>query len=122
MSDPVAVKHMLGNRTQIPDDAQPGHANQEVIGHVDFPPEKTLARGNGIVMMVVVPAFTERNQRQKCVVAAGVGRIISSGAVHVIQGVDRHGSVQQYRGGNKKPPDKHLHSVRTQLRCKTCEQ
>ena len=102
MSDPVAVKHMLGNRTQIPDDAQPGHANQEVIGHVDFPPEKTLAGGNGIVVMVVVPAFSESQKRGEHVVAALVGGVESLLTPHVGQRVDQKGIVPEQNGAQEK--------------------
>ncbi len=57
----------------------------EVIGHVKFPPEKSLAGGNGIVMVIVVPAFTQGNQRQQRVVAAGIPCVISAPAVHVVK-------------------------------------
>src|SRR5262249_47965390 len=46
-----------GNFAQVPDDAEPGHDFQRVVGYVNLPPEKSLARGSHKVVMVVVPAF-----------------------------------------------------------------
>ncbi len=47
--------------------------------------KKPLAGGNGKVMMIVVPPFTQCNQSEQCIVAAGVGRVISPAAVHMVQ-------------------------------------
>jgi len=56
------------------------------------------------VMMIVMPAFTQGDQCQQWIVAAGVRRVISATAEHVVQRIDRYGRVQQYCGGDEKPP------------------
>ena len=85
MSDPVAVKHMLGNGTQVFNDTEPGQEHQKVIGYVNFPPEKTLAGGNSKMMMIIVPPFTQCYQGKQRIVAAGVGGIITPAAVYMVK-------------------------------------
>ena len=63
---------VLGHRPQVPDDAQPGHGPEQVVGDVDLPPEKPLAGGDGIVVVVVVPPLAQGDEGQGEVVAAGV--------------------------------------------------
>src|ERR1700736_3540465 len=65
-------EHVGGDFAEVPDDTAPGKNLQGVVGDVDFPPEKTLAGGGHEVMVVVVPAFAEGQQRQEPVVLAGV--------------------------------------------------
>src|SRR5438132_11232314 len=69
---------MSGNFAQIPDDAEPGHDFQRVIGDVNLPPEKALARRSHKVMMVVVPSFSEGEQRQQPIVTAGVRGFVAA--------------------------------------------
>ena len=57
------------------------------------------------MVVIVVSAFNQRNQGQQWIVAAGIPCIISSAAEHVVQRVDRHRGMQQYRGGDEKAPD-----------------
>src|SRR5258708_28728020 len=61
--EPVLSEQMHWHFAQVPDDAEPGEDLQRVIGDVNLPPEETLARRSHAVMMVVVPAFAERQQR-----------------------------------------------------------
>ena len=63
---------------QIPDDAEPGENLQGVVGDIDFPPIEALARRSHKVMMVVVPAFAEREQGEEPVVAAGVRGLVTT--------------------------------------------
>jgi len=58
----VLGQKMCGHFTEIPDDAEPGHDFQRVVGDVDLPPEETLARGSHEVVMIIVPAFAKRKQ------------------------------------------------------------
>ena len=58
------VDNMLGNRAKVPDNAEPGHQHQQIIRDVDLPPVKTLAGGDRVVVVVVVPTFPERYERQ----------------------------------------------------------
>ena len=81
----VAIKPVLGYRPQVPDDAQPGHKNQKIVGNVYFPPEESLAGGDCVVMMIVVPAFPQCNHGQNSIVAAGVRRLVTAASDHVIK-------------------------------------
>jgi len=53
----IAVSHHLGNRPQVPHDAQPGEEHEHEVSDIDLPPEETLSSGNRIVVVVVVPPF-----------------------------------------------------------------
>jgi len=55
-------QQMHGHFAQVPDDAEPREDLQGVVGDVDLPPEEALARRGHEVMVVIVPAFTERQQ------------------------------------------------------------
>src|SRR5262245_43523427 len=72
LAAPDAGSHTRRDRFQIPNDAKQRQHPQSVIRYVDLPPEKSLPGRGGIVVMIVVPAFTERQQRQQPVVAAAV--------------------------------------------------
>jgi integrase len=63
--DGLFGEQMRGNFAEVPDDAEPGENLQRVIGDVDLPPEEALARRSHELMMIVVPAFAEREQRQQ---------------------------------------------------------
>src|SRR5260370_826825 len=69
----VLGQQMHGHLAEVPDDAEPGEDLQRVIGDVNLPPEEPLARRSHEVMMVVVPPFADRQQRQQPVVFPGSG-------------------------------------------------
>src|SRR5690242_7582150 len=64
---------VIGDAAEFADQAEPGKELQAVIGEIDLPPVKTLAGGGHEVVVIVVPAFAERDQREQPVVLAGVG-------------------------------------------------
>ena len=63
---------VLGDFAEIADDVEPGKHFQRVEGDVHFPPVKALARAGHVVVMIVVPAFAEGDEREHPVVLAGV--------------------------------------------------
>src|SRR5436190_1584126 len=73
----VVFEDSLRDRLQVPHDAEPRHHDQSVVTEVDLPPEETLASGRGVVVVVVVPAFAEREQGDPEIVAAIVLRRIA---------------------------------------------
>src|SRR5690348_11698354 len=73
----VVVAHRHRDRLQIPDDAHPGHDLEQIERDVDLPPVKALARRARVVVVIVVPAFTERDQREEPVVAARIARPVT---------------------------------------------
>src|SRR5215467_4528735 len=97
---------MGGNLAEVPDDAQPGHDFQRVIGDVNLPPEETLARGGHEVVMVVVPAFAEGKQGEQPVVAAGVAGLIAARTEKVRKRIDGEGVVPEEYGAQAERPDK----------------
>ena len=52
------------NAVEIPHEPDRGERAQDVVGDVDLPPEEALARGDLIVMVVVVPTLAERDRRE----------------------------------------------------------
>src|SRR5216684_1484494 len=96
---------MGGDFAEIPDDAEPGHELEGVIRDVDLPPEEALTGGSHEVMMIVVPAFTEGEQGEKPVVAAGVGGFVAARAEEVGEGVDGEGVVPEQHGAQAEAPD-----------------
>src|SRR5688572_15481525 len=54
-----------GHRLEFPDDAAPGEELQTVVAHVDLPPIETLARRVHVAVMVVVPAFPQREEGEE---------------------------------------------------------
>src|SRR5712692_6076407 len=76
--DGLLSQQMHGDFAQVPDDAAPGKDLQGVISDVDLPPEEALARRSHKVMMVVVPAFAEREQGEEPVVAAGIAGLVAA--------------------------------------------
>ena len=62
-------------------------------------------------MMVVVPAFTEGQQRQEPVVLAGVGRLIAARAEQMRKRIDREGVVPQQHGAQAERPDEQVPSA-----------
>src|SRR5688500_8094838 len=110
------VARVDGNGLQIPDDSEPGHHLQAVVGDVDLPPVEALARGARIVVMVVVPGLAERDQRKQPVVAAGIARAIALVAEHMAQGIDGVGAVVAQHGRDEEAPYEHLPSRGAELR------
>lgn len=43
----------------IADQSYPGHHSEQIICDVDFPPADSLSAAERIMMMIVVPAFSE---------------------------------------------------------------
>src|SRR6267378_6471905 len=94
----VLGEQMRRHFAEIPHDAEPGENFQRVIGNVNLPPVKALTRRSHEVMMIVVPAFTEREQRQQPVVLAGVRSLITTRPEKVRERIDGERVVpQQHR-------------------------
>src|SRR5882762_6748698 len=103
--EPVLREQMHRHLAQVPDDAEPGENLQRVVGNVDLPPEETLARRGHEVMMVVVPAFAERQQGEQPVVLAGVTGFIAPRAEEVRERIDGEGVMPQQHGAQAEAPD-----------------
>lgn len=95
---------VLGGQAQIPNDSEPAQDPQDVEGDIHFPPKEALVGGALVVMVIVVPAFAEREQGQEEIIAAQVGRLIAAAPPNVAQGVDEEGNVIDSHGAHEKAP------------------
>ena len=95
---------------------EPGHHLEQVIGDVDFPPVEALARRARVVVVIVVPALAERDQREEPVVAARVAGLVALLAEHVRQRVDGVRAVRAQHRRHEEAPDQHLPAVGVQAR------
>src|SRR2546421_7397866 len=102
----VLGQQMSGDFAQVPDDAEPGEDFQRVVSDVDLPPEEALACRGHKVMMVVVPAFAEREQREQPVILAGVTGFIAPRAEKVRERIDGEGIVPEKHRAQAEAPDK----------------
>ena len=60
-----ASKHFLGRPAEIPNQSHRLPNAENPVGHIDFPPEEPLACRAGEVVVVVVPTFPRRDDRQQ---------------------------------------------------------
>src|SRR3954463_11104084 len=56
--------HVRGHAVEVPDQPDRCQRAQHVVGRVDLPPEESLSRRDLIVVVVVVPAFPHRDDRE----------------------------------------------------------
>ena len=61
---------------------------------VDFVPGQAVARGNGVRMMIVVPALAEREERDEKVIGGEIFGCEAAGSPHVGDRIDRPGGMQ----------------------------
>ena len=106
---------------EVPDEAGPGKRFEQVVGDVNFPPVKALARGVHVAVMIVVPAFAERDQRENKAVAAVVLGFVTAFAEQVRQRIDAGRRVKQNRGADEKSPDEQLPRSHAERRAKYVE-
>jgi hypothetical protein len=90
---------------QFPNQAGPRKRFQQIIRDVNFPPVKTLARRGHVAMMIVVPAFAKRDERENQTVAAVVIRFVAALADEMRDGIYGRRCVKQNRGADEKAPD-----------------
>jgi hypothetical protein len=102
--DSLFGKQVRRHFAEVPHDPEPGEHLQRVVSDVDLPPVEALARRGHEVMMVVVPAFAERQQRQQPVVLAGVGGFIAPRTEEVRERIDRKRIVPEHHGAEAEAP------------------
>src|SRR4029079_13271252 len=82
------VDHAHRHRPQVLDDAHLRKQPQAVVGRVDLPPAKALARRALVAVVVVVPTLAGRDQRDDQRVAARVRGLARAGPPHARARVD----------------------------------
>src|SRR5208282_906231 len=114
--DAVLIEHLRRHLAQVPDNAGRFEHPEHVVGDVDFPPEKAVARCRRVMMVVVVPSLAERDHREREAVAAVVAGLVAAPAEDVRKRIDRKGAVGKDHGRNEKAPYEHLRTARVQAR------
>src|SRR6266576_3486867 len=109
--DSLLSKQMRGNFAQIPNDTEPGHDLQRVVGDINLPPEEALARRSHKVMMVIVPALAEGEESQEPIVAAGVRGFVAARTKEVRERIDGEGVMPQKHGAQAETPHKEMPSA-----------
>ncbi len=72
--------------------------------------------------MIVVPSLSERDHRDKKIVAAIVVGAEAALTENMCEGIDREGAVIQHHSADEKRPDQHLEARGAQARCISLEQ
>src|ERR1700732_717387 len=103
-----AVAYRRGYGLQVPDQSEKRHHLQQIKCDVEFPPIKALTHRRRIVMVIVVPALAQRNDREPRVVAAGIAGLVALSAEHVRERVDGVCAVVNQHGRYEESPDQHL--------------
>ena len=106
---------------QVPHDAAPREYAKHVVGDVDLVPEEPLPRRAGIVMVIVVPAFAERQDREPEVVAAVVAGREATRSDGVSDRIDRVSAVVENHGRDEEAPDEELRPIGTERGSKPAE-
>ncbi|OBQ35954.1 MAG: hypothetical protein AN484_25985 [Aphanizomenon flos-aquae WA102] len=100
-----------GHAFEAPDQAHPGHHLQAIVSRIELPPGEALLRRGLVAVVVVMPAFAERDERQDEGVAGLVARGVEAlGPEDVGEGVDAPGAVEEHDGRDD-APDEHLGTV-----------
>lgn len=76
--------------------------------NVQLPPVEALPLRCGIVMMVVVPSFTERDYCDEEIISAIIYGCETASAEDMREGINRESAVIEEHRADKKSPDQHL--------------
>ena len=91
----IVLQRLLTGLAQIPHQANPAQGTEDGVSDVQLPPEETLVGRTLVMMVVVVPALAQGDQRQPEVVAALIDRGIPTPAEEMAERVDGEGAVIQ---------------------------
>src|SRR5882724_6695976 len=98
----------LGHVLQIPNNSSPGKCPEKVVSDVEFPPIKTLARRGHVAVVIVMPAFAKRDDRENEAVARIVVRLEAALAHQVGHRVDAGRAVEKGGGADEEAPNEKL--------------
>ena len=88
-----------------------GEQPNSPIVRIDLVPSKAVAGGDGVGVVVVVPAFAAGEQRNPPIVARVVASIKAAAAPKMGGGVDQPGGVQAERDAQKASPKQHSYGA-----------
>ena len=94
------------NTPQIPGYAQPVQHLQRVVSNVHLPPAKSLLARVHELVMVVVPAFAQRDDGEDKVIAAVVGCVEAPRSPQMRHRIDGECPVKQQNGRDHESPHK----------------
>ena len=86
---------VFGRRSEIPHDPEPRQQQQNVIGHIHFPPKPSLIGGRLIVMVIVVPTFSTAEYGKNETVLTTVIGFVPDSADQVRKGIDEERTMIQ---------------------------
>lgn len=115
-----AIDHLLRGFLDLINDADELQETQHIIGRVDLPPEETLARAVRVVVVIVVPAFTQSEDGQDETVLARLTRFIAAAAQQMAEGIDGKGRVIQDHRAQAETPE-HPRPAGDQVAGDACE-
>ena len=97
--------YVLWYRAEIPDDSYPGERLEDVVGDIDFPPSEALAGRAGVMVMVIVPSFTEGQNPANRIIARFVWRLKMPFPKHVTNRVDGPRHVMRHKDARQATPN-----------------
>src|SRR6266853_5301588 len=98
-------EQMRGDFAEVPDNPQPRHDLQGVVSNVNLPPEEALTRRSHEVVMIVVPAFSECEQGEEPIVAAGISGFVAARTEEVRERIDGERVMPQQHGAQAEAPN-----------------
>src|SRR5208283_1351023 len=90
---------------QIPGDSQPVQNLQRVVSKVQLPPANSLLARVHEFVVIVVPAFAQRDDGQYKVISAVVRRVEATRSPQMRHRINGEGPVKQQNGRHHEPPD-----------------
>jgi hypothetical protein len=101
----------LPRLTKTADNSDDAQKPQHVIGDIHLPPFQSLTRAGHVLMMVVMPAFAEGDQREQKIVSAVVFGFESPGSPEVSEGIYRERAMPEHNSGQHESPHEDLEAT-----------
>ena len=101
-------EHTLRHGFQVADETGQREEFEPIISGIDFPPIETVARGALETVMIVMPAFAERDEGEDRAVAGIVVGFEAAFAHDVSHGIDAPGAVKEEGRADEETPNEHL--------------
>ena len=96
---------LFRHRAEIPYQPKERQRTQHVVTDIKLPPVETLVGGALVVVVIVVPAFAQRDEGHQGAVLALVCGLVTHSANDVAERVDAECSVIGDHGADKETPD-----------------
>lgn len=101
----IATDHFLGRTLHVPDKTNLLHTPEDVPAHIDLPPAESLPSRPGVIVMVIMPSFPHRQQRNEHAIPTFIISLVDPAADEVRHGVDEKGAMKEQNGTHETSPD-----------------